>query len=197
MNANGSFTRIHMIRPNSLQLALIRVYNSRMQQQAANKRLLTKIRILIVFFITALVLSGVTAFPIETELRSLMDHRGQMPVWLAAFITRVYEGISVTNSRYPMLAYGYDWLAFAHIVIAMAFIGPLKDPVRNIWVIEWAMLACVAVIPLAMIAGPVRHIPFYWRCLDCSFGIIGIIPLWIVRRWIKLLEAGFISAHSY
>jgi hypothetical protein len=70
----------------------------------------------------------------------------------------------------------------------MAFIGPLRDPVRNIWVIEWAMLACVAVIPLAMIAGPIRGIPVYWRLLDCSFGVIGIIPLWIVRRWIKNMK---------
>ena len=156
---------------------------------ATDKKLLLRIRLLILFFIIALALSGITAFPVETELQSLMARRPQMPAPLAAFITQCYEGISITNSHYPMLAYGYDWLAFAHLVIAMAFIGPLKDPVKNTWVIEWAMLACIAVIPLAMIAGPIRQIPFYWRCIDCSFGIIGIIPLWIVRRWIKRLEA--------
>jgi len=86
-----------------------------------------------------------------------------------------------------MLAYGYDWLAFAHIVIALFFIGPLKDPVKNIWVIEWGMLACVAVLPLAFIAGGVRGIPFYWKCIDCSFGIFGIIPLYLLRKWIKKL----------
>ena len=160
-----------------------------MQNVAYNKPLLLRIRLLLIFFIVALLLSGITAFPVETELHSLLARRGQMPQWLAAFITTAYEGIHFTNDRYPMLSYGNDWLAFAHIVIAMAFIGPLKDPVRNIWVIEWAMLACVAVIPLAMIAGPVRSIPFYWRCIDCSFGIIGIIPLWIVHRWIKQLNA--------
>jgi hypothetical protein len=148
---------------------------------------LLRIRIAILFFMLALILSGVTAFPVETELHALMGYRDQMPMWLASFISTTYEGIHVTNEHYPMLAYGDDWLAFAHIVIAMAFIGPLRDPARNIWVIEWAMLACIAVIPLAMIAGPIRTIPFYWRCLDCSFGVIGIIPLWIVRRWIKQL----------
>jgi hypothetical protein len=153
----------------------------------ANNKLL-KIRLAILFFIVALVLSGVTAFPIETELRALMRHVQQMPGWLAAFITKVDEGMRVTNEHYPMLAYGDDWLAFAHIVIAMAFIGPLRDPVRNIWVIEWSMLACIAVLPLALIAGPIRSIPFYWQCIDCSFGIIGIIPLWITRRWIKQYE---------
>ena len=149
---------------------------------------LTRIRLVLIFFMVALILSGITAFPIETELHALMRSRDQMPDWLADFITKAYEGINFTNTRYPMLSYGNDWLAFAHIVIAMAFIGPLRDPVRNIWVIEWAMLACIAVIPLAMIAGPIRSIPVYWRVLDCSFGVIGIIPLWIVRSWIKRYE---------
>jgi len=155
-----------------------------MQTTLPQQKLLLRIRAGILFFIVALVLSGITAFPIETELHSLMGRRGQMPEWLAAFISRTYEGIYITNQHYPMLAYGDDWLAFAHIVIAMAFIGPLRDPVRNIWVIEWAMLACITVLPLALIAGPIRGIPFYWQCIDCSFGIFGIIPLWLVRRWI-------------
>jgi hypothetical protein len=59
------------------------------------------------------------------------------------------------------LAYGTDWLAFAHLVIAIAFLGPLKDPVRNIWVVEFGMIACLLVIPLALICGPIRGIPFY------------------------------------
>jgi hypothetical protein len=87
-----------------------------------------------------------------------------------------------------MLAYGYDWLAFAHIVIAMAFIGPLKDPVRNKWIIDWAILACIAVIPLAFIAGPIRQIPFFHILIDCSFGVIGLVPLFVCKSWIKKLE---------
>jgi hypothetical protein len=83
------------------------------------------------------------------------------------------------------MAYGTDWLAFAHIVIAVAFIGPLRDPVRNIWVIEFGMIACALVIPLALIFGPLRGIPFFWRLIDCSFGIIGFVPLWLVRREIR------------
>ena len=87
-----------------------------------------------------------------------------------------------------MLAYGFDWLAFAHIVIAMAFIGPLKDPVKNKWIIDWAILACLAIIPLAFIAGPIRHIPIFHILIDCSFGVIGLIPLLICRKMIKQLE---------
>ena len=96
--------------------------------------------------------------------------------------------MQAVNDQFPFLFYGYDWLAFAHIVIAMAFIGPYKDPVRNKWIIEWAMLACLAVFPLALIAGPIRGIPWFHILIDCSFGIIGLIPLFITRKWIMKLE---------
>ena len=78
--------------------------------------------------------------------------------------------------------------SFAHIVIAMAFIGPLKDPIKNKWIIDWAMLACIAVFPLAFIAGPIRHIPMFHILIDCSFGVVGLVPLYFCRKWIKELE---------
>jgi len=80
------------------------------------------------------------------------------------------------------MAYGTDWLAFGHLVIATAFIGPLRDPVRNKWIIDWGLIACVGVLPLALICGPLRGIPFYWRLIDCSFGFVGAIPFRIRRR---------------
>ncbi|MGW2254148.1 hypothetical protein ACWCXH_28745 [Kitasatospora sp. NPDC001660] len=76
-------------------------------------------------------------------------------------------------------------------MIAAAFWGPLKDPVRNIWVIRWAVLACGAVIPLALICGPLRGIPLAWRFIDMSFGIFGVIPLVIVLRALRPLERSF------
>ena len=147
-----------------------------------------KIRIMIVFFIIALILSGVTAFPVETELKWLTSHTGGFPPALSAWLHECYIAIADTNDKYPMLAYGYDWLAFAHIIIATAFIGPLRDPVRNKWIIDWAIFACIAVIPLAFIAGPIRHIPLFHILVDCSFGILGLIPLIICRKWINQLE---------
>jgi hydrogenase/urease accessory protein HupE len=80
------------------------------------------------------------------------------------------------------MLYGTDWLAFAHIVIAIAFFGAIRDPVRNIWVVEFGMIACMLVVPLALIWGGVRSIPFFWRLIDCSFGVFGILPLWLARR---------------
>ena len=150
--------------------------------------LLRKIRLLIIFFIIALILSGITAFPVETELRWLLEHPALVPSFANAWLQNVYAALVETNKKYPMLAYGFDWLAFAHIVIAMAFIGPLKDPVKNKWIIDWAILACLAVLPLAFIAGTIRHIPIFHILIDCSFGIIGLIPLIICRNMIRALE---------
>jgi len=151
-------------------------------------QLIKKIRLLIIFFIIALILSGVTAFPVETELHWLLNNPSLVPAFAQKWLQDVYGALVETNAKYPMLAYGYDWLAFAHIVIAMAFIGPLKDPVKNKWIIDWAMLACLAIIPLAFIAAPIRHIPLFHVIIDCSFGIIGLIPLAICRKWISQLE---------
>lgn len=151
------------------------------------------IRAWLVFFIVALVLSGITAFPLETELRWGSDLLRATPIPqlmpdFVAWIDRIRDALIATNDDYPFLAYGTDWLAFAHLVIAIAFIGPLRDPVRNIWIIQWGMICCVAVIPLALIAGSVRGIPFGWMLVDMSFGIVGIVPLIIVHRLIRKLE---------
>jgi hypothetical protein len=154
-----------------------------------------RIRLLLGFFIVGLVISGLTAFPLVWEVGLLHGYLGEGSVagswWpgLAAWITRVYGGLVETDAKYPFLLYGTDWLAFAHLTIAVAFWGPLKDPVRNVWVIEFGMIACAMILPLAFICGPVRGIPFYWQLIDCSFGVIGIIPLWLARREVKRLEA--------
>ncbi|MFF8846970.1 hypothetical protein ACF08N_30345 [Streptomyces sp. NPDC015127] len=158
--------------------------------------LLRGIRVWLVFFIVCLVLSGATAFPLVTELRWLegLLNSAASPVpehlpGLTEWIGRVREGLDATDAAYPFVLYGTDWLAFAHLVIAVAFYGPYRDPVRNIWVIEFGMIACAAIIPLALICGPVRGIPFWWTVIDMSFGVFGVIPLHAVRRRIKRLEA--------
>jgi hypothetical protein len=147
------------------------------------------IRVWLLVFTVGLAISGVTAFPLvsETALLAHGVHSVPAPDALVAWIDRVHRGLVETGKTYPFIAYGTDWLAFAHLVIAIAFVGPWRDPVRNIWVIEWGMICCVAIIPLALIAGPVRHLPFWWELIDMSFGVFGIIPLVLVRRMIKRL----------
>jgi hypothetical protein len=36
-----------------------------------------------------------------------------------------------TSDKHPFLFYGFDWLALAHLVIALLFFGPYRDPIRN------------------------------------------------------------------
>ena len=119
------------------------------------------IRRWVLLFIITLVLSGLTAFALETELHWLLSiWPGGHDSSLYAWVQRVYVALRESNTRYPFLAYGYDWLAFAHLIIALFFVGVLRHPVQNKWVVEVGMLACVLVFPLAFIAGAVRGIPF-------------------------------------
>jgi len=157
---------------------------------------LRRIRVALGVFIAGLVLSGLTAFPLATEVRWLAAalHAGPIQplaqsIGLLAWIDRVNEALATTSARYPFLAYGTDWLAFAHLVIASAFIGPWIDPVRNKWVVTFGLIACAGVVPLALIAGAVRGIPWGWRLIDCSFGLVGSVPLFICRRSIRTLES--------
>ena len=146
-----------------------------------------RIRWLLLFFMAALVLSGLTAFPLVWEAHLLDQMAGAVGVarwWpaMATWIARIAAGLQDTNARYPFILYGTDWLAFAHVVIALAFWGPLRDPVKNIWVIEFGLLACMLILPLALICGPLRGIPPFWIAIDCSFGVFGLLPLWLARR---------------
>ena len=139
------------------------------------------------FFIVALFLSGLTAIPVEKELTYVINHfpfDGSIKGWLQ----EVLIGIQHTAKDYPFLFYGYDWLAFAHFVLAILFIGPLRNPVKNKWVIEFGIIACILIIPFALTAGHFRGMPFWWRVIDCSFGIIGMVPLIICLKNIKKLE---------
>ncbi len=152
------------------------------------------IRNWVMLFIIALVLSGVTAFALETELGWLYHLSNKTDSSLSVWINKVYIALKDINRQYPFLAYGYDWLAFAHLVIAVAFIGVLKDPLKNKWVIQFGRIACCMIFPLAFIAGYARGIPFYWQLIDCSFGVIGLIPLSIIYRKIEELET---VSHPY
>jgi len=153
------------------------------------QRLLKKIRILTVFFIIALALSGITAFPVYTEL-TWLKQQGWMndDQFFGPWLNTVYNGVTGTYSKYPFLFYGYDWLAFAHIMIAALFCGVYKDPVRNKFILNWGMFCCICIVPLAFICGTIRSIPVYHILIDCSFGVLGIIPLLVCRKYVLQLE---------
>ncbi|MFZ0516316.1 MAG: hypothetical protein WBG23_18430 [Acidobacteriaceae bacterium] len=156
---------------------------------------LHRIRFWLAIFIIGLVLSGITAFPLQSELGWLISilranalRSMAESTHLLSWIEQVNQAVRMTNAQYPFLAYGTDWLAFAHLVIAIAFIGPYIDPVRNKWAFTFGLIACAGVIPLALIAGHFRGIPIAWRLVDCSFGFFGSVPLLLCRRSIRALE---------
>jgi hypothetical protein len=153
---------------------------------------LKQIRLAIGIVIGGLIFSGITAFPLLQELRLLSllvtgesqgnpELHGDFVQW----ILRVREGLEVTHERYPFLAYGTDWLAFGHLVIALFFILPWRDPVRYQGVLRVGVVASLAVIPLALICGPMRGIPFGWRMIDSSFGLLCLPPLLFALRKIR------------
>ncbi|MBI5247035.1 MAG: hypothetical protein HY923_07615 [Elusimicrobia bacterium] len=143
-----------------------------MELKAHREESIRRCRIALGTFMAGLVVSGLTAFPLLREVRLLSAWAGPHP-WLDT----VRAGLETSYAAYPWLAYGTDWLAFGHIVIALFFIGPFLDPARNRWPLVAGLMACALVIPTALIAGAVRGIPLYWRLIDCSFGVLGALPL--------------------
>ena len=154
---------------------------------------LFRIRALLLFFMAGLVLSGLSALPLQWEvdiLKSLVGSGSQLGQFFPSasiWTDQVYQGVKNGYGQYPFLAYGTDWLAFGHVAIALAFIGPLREPIRNLWVVEFGMIVCLLVIPWTLIFGPLRGIPFFSMLVDMSFGVVGIIPLWLARRGILRL----------
>jgi hypothetical protein len=159
-----------------------------------------RFRAALLLFIGGLVLSGITAFPLLHEINLLASALGAGTArspdgysGVTFWILSIREGLEQTYDRFPWIAYGTDWLAFGHIVIAMFFIGPLVRPLSGRANLYVGIVACIAVIPLALICGPIRGIPFYWQMVDCSFGVFGVIPLIYCLRMISLIEAMQIS----
>lgn len=107
----------------------------------------------------------------------------------ARWVLRVQEALHVTYANYPFVAYGTDWLAFGHLMIALFFVPPWIDPVKNIAALRVGLWACVLVLPLALICGPLRGVPFFWRLIDCSFGVLGFPLLRYASRQTQKLTA--------
>ena len=149
--------------------------------------LIHRIKLCLWLMVIGLFLSGITAFPIETELGYLSktaSSSGLMHNWL----NKVYLAVKTTNYNYPYLSYGTDWLAFAHLQFAVLFAGAIKDPLKNRWIIEFGIMAAIAIFPLAFVAGSIRGIPVFWRLIDCSFGVATLAILVPCYRMINKLS---------
>ena len=106
-----------------------------------------RIKLLTWFFIVGLVISGATAIPLESEVNLLAKWFGiesqtstTATSELARWLLTIREALQNTNAKHPALFYGTDWLAFGHFVIAVVFIGVLRDPVRNRWLFDFGLI---------------------------------------------------------
>jgi hypothetical protein len=163
------------------------------REDGGTRRDLAWARFWLAFFAAALVVSGLTAIFVRDELRLLSPlfdgGSASHHLWpsLADWLASVRRGVEASYDEYPFLAYGYDWLAFGHFVAAVPFLMAIREPRRHVWVVTFGMIACVAVVPFALIMGEVRGIPLYWRGIDALFGILGVGVLLELRRRLKRL----------
>ncbi len=139
-----------------------------------------------------LLVSGITVWPAVTELKLAVRVAwgdGDPDGVLHSFVLRAIEGIESVEADYPFMFYAHDRLAFAHIVLAILFAGAIRDPVRNVWIVQCGLRMCVLVPVLAGICIPIRGLPPVWFWIDSAFAPAAGVPLWIALRDIRRAEA--------
>ncbi|MEM6886099.1 MAG: hypothetical protein AAF571_13815, partial [Verrucomicrobiota bacterium] len=104
-----------------------------------------------------LFVSGVTVWPAVPELKlavSILWGDSAATGGLHLFLTQIIEALEYTQAHYPFLMYGYDWLAFAHVCLAILFAGAMRDPVKNVWIVQCGLIMCALIPVLAGICIP-------------------------------------------
>ena len=159
-------------------------------------RALTLTRIWLILFSTALILSGLTAIFTREGLRLLSPLFTEGAItwvyWpsMAEWLSLVHRAVEESYDKYPFLAYGNDWLAFGHFIIAIPFLMAVRDPRQCSWVITFGIVACIAVLPFAIVFGAIRGIPLFWRGVDTLFGIGGLLVLLVLRKQLRATLGG-------
>ena len=160
-----------------------------MTDSAHENQLRKKIKVAIVLTIIGLLFNGISAVPLRTELSILLSKPNALPKFLADWWTYVNQGVNETSDNYNFMRYGFDWLAFAHMLIAIAFFGPLKDPIKNEWVIKWGMIASGLSVLMALGWERLRAIPMWWSFIDAGIALVAFLILWLCSRWVQELKA--------
>ena len=138
-----------------------------------------------------LVMSGITVWPAVPELKiavRIIWGDGEPSGVLHSFILQAIEGLESVEANYPFMLYAHDWLAFAHIVLAILFAGAIRDPVRNVWIVQCGLIMCVLIPVLEGICIPIRGLPLVWFWIDFAFAPAAALPLWIALRDIRRAE---------
>jgi len=94
-----------------------------------------------------------------------------------------------------VLLHGLDWLGYTHFLIAFAFIGPWRDPIKNIWVIDFGIIVSLLILPVAFILGYQSEVPIWWTLIDYTFGIISAALLLYIKHLVNQMEA-YLAYHS-
>lgn len=152
---------------------------------------LRRARCMLGVVVFGLLVSGVTVWPAVPELKwgvRLLWGDGPAAGGLHAFVLHVIASLEEVGARHPHLLYAYDWLAFAHIVLAILFAGAMRDPVRNVWIVQCGLIMCALIPLLAGICIPIRGIPTAWFWIDSAFAPAAALPLWIALRDIRRAE---------
>ena len=138
-----------------------------------------------------LLVSGVTVWPAVWELKTAVRiawGEAEPTGGLHKFVVKAIEGLESVEANYPFLLYAHDWLAFAHIMLAILFAGAIRDPVRNVWIVQCGLIMCALVPVLAGICIPIRGLPLAWLWIDFAFAPAAALPLWIALRDIRRAE---------
>lgn len=152
------------------------------------KQLRLQIKIVIILTIVGLLANGASALPLRVEMNLLLSNSQWFPQFVQDWWVYVNQGVLETSEKYSFMRYGFDWLGFAHLLIAIAFIGPLRDPVKNQWVVQWGMIAAALSIVMAFGWERVRNIPIWWSFIDGGISYAAFVLLWICNRWIQKLK---------
>src|SRR5580765_6075982 len=138
-----------------------------------------------------LFVSGVTVWPAIWELKTGVHFiwgDGEPTGVVHGFVVKAIAALESVKANYPFLLYAHDWLAFAHIMLAILFAGAIRDPVRNIWIVQCGLIMCALIPVLAGICIPIRGIPMCWFWIDFAFAPAAALPLWIALRDLRRVE---------
>ncbi len=148
-------------------------------------------RVMLAIVSFGLFMSGVTIWPASWELTTIVDllwGNAEPTGTLHRFLVGTIDALEMLAADYPFMLYGYDWLAFAHIVLAILFAGAIRDPVRNLWVIQFGIICCILVPVLAGVFVPIRGLPLFWFWIDFAFAPGAALPLLVAWRDVRRIE---------
>ena len=153
-----------------------------------------RVRFLVFVFIVLLILGGLSAFfivetaNIAQQLSGKGSFIGERLPSVAEWVSKIHDAIAETAEKHPFMFYGTDWVGFSHFMMVIACIGVLREPVRNIWVIQFALIGCILMIPMTLVIGAARDLPWFWQLFDCGIGAVGAILFFICYRYVRRLE---------